>query len=481
MSRFAMVMVLILILLQNNPASSEIFAPNSYRLQVDAKEILTKIERGEDVNYGPNSIIVGDLDSSKMNNKYVSSKIKVNSEIRGEVNFESMIFAQEVDFSDSIFFDKVNFGYCNFQKGCNFRLSHFAKRADFSSSVFNSESLFNEASFGNSAIFEKTQFLGSTYFDGSEFERFASFYDSSIIGTSSFIGTKFAGGSDFSLASFWENCQFQDSSFDRRVLFRGTAFQKEASFLNSEFRGDVDFRGAKFKDLAQFSFSIFEKTAYFNSNPAQNLTGTIFAGDLILNSTKIHSMILQDAVFSNNSHIFLQNSEFANLMMRWDDLKNRLPFDGQVYLALIKNFKDQEQFSDADECYYQYRYESMRGPLDYVSWISCGYGVRPYYTLFVSIGFILLFGGIFGLGRGIQRTNSSYTVIFSKDYTKKRRVHLRGIFEALFFSLQIFTFQTKGEWKATGPYRVVAALEGILGLVLFGLFSVTLINIMIRY
>jgi hypothetical protein len=479
--RYWTVLAFILILLQSNPSSSEMSNSNGYPVQIDAQEILDKMERGEDINYGLNSTIIGDLDSSRLIHKYITSNIKLHSKIQGKLDLVHLIFAKDVDFSSSIFNDRANFNHCVFQKNCNFLSSRFYGATDYSSSIFNGESLFNEVVFANGVRFDHAQFLGGAYFEGSEYDHAASFYNSSFIGTSNFIDTKFAQGSDFSLAYFGENGQFQDSSFEKRVLFRATIFQKEAHFLNSKFQNDADLRGAAFGDLAEFGSAIFDKMAYFNGNPSEKLTGATFKGDLRLNGSKIQNIMLQDAVFSDNSRIFLQNSEFIHLLIKWDDLKNHLPFDGSVYLALIKNFKDLEQFSDADECYYQYRYRSMKGPLDYASWISIGFGVRPYYTILISIVLIILFGMIFWLGGDVHRTNPSHKAVFSKYYRKKRRIHLRDLFHALFFSLLVFTFQARGEWSVTGTYRIVAALEGIIGLVLIGLFSVTLANIMIRY
>ncbi len=190
-------------------------------------------------------------------------------------------------------------------------------------------------------------------------------------------------------------------------------------------------------------------------------------------------MNLNNAEFGGR--ISLNNSDFSRLKTNWTTLKGPLYYNGQVYLALIKNFKEQEQFQDADGCYYDYRHKSKDGWLDYLSWISCGFGVRPKYTVFLSTALILIFGVIFWLAGEIKRSPVPGEEDSGKSDGKKGRHTLEELGEALFFSLLVFTFQARGDWRASGINRLLAVFEGILGIGLIGLFVVTLANIMIRY
>ena len=72
----------------------------------------------------------------------------------------------------------------------------------------------------------------------------------------------------------------------------------------------------------------------------------------------------------------------------------------KTYQGLIKNFKERS-VEDADDCYYQYRWEEMskaKGSKffrDGLSWITCGYGVRLEHSIGLAISIILIFGLIF--------------------------------------------------------------------------------------
>ncbi len=162
--------------------------------------------------------------------------------------------------------------------------------------------------------------------------------------------------------------------------------------------------------------------------------------------------------------------------VEWSTLKDALVFDGPTYIKLIKNFREMEQFEDADAAYYQYRRLSQankNGSLskseDVVAWLTCGYGVKPEYPLIWGVGIILGSAFIYWLGSGIRRLKES-------DGDDSRV----SFWDAFYFSMVTFTTVGYGDWYPVGRYRIVVIIEGLIGWLLLALFLVTLANVMIR-
>lgn len=69
------------------------------------------------------------------------------------------------------------------------------------------------------------------------------------------------------------------------------------------------------------------------------------------------------------------------MVVSWTSIENALVFNGPAYIKLIKNFREMEQFDDADDAYFRYRQLrrenknlSISKIEDTVFWLSCGYG-----------------------------------------------------------------------------------------------------------
>jgi hypothetical protein len=187
----------------------------------------------------------------------------------------------------------------------------------------------------------------------------------------------------------------------------------------------------------------------------------------------------------------LHDAEFIHLEARWSNLCHHLIYDGAAYLALTKNFRNLEWFEDADDCYYHYRRMSQSGKSlivragrgakinwsklqDCLAWISCGYGVRPKYTIFLSCFLILLFAFLFWQGNGIvvEPLNGSGHSLGSQENLT--------FLDNLYFSAMVFTAKTQVKWYPIGTYRYLATMESVLGWLLLALFLVTLGRTMIR-
>ena len=144
-------------------------------------------------------------------------------------------------------------------------------------------------------------------------------------------------------------------------------------------------------------------------------------------------------------------------------------------MTLVKNFKTIEYFEDADACYYQYRRErqSMRSWLerakyvDILAWLTCGYGVRPGYTLGLGF-FAVLASALYYWRTGAIRR------------LKGNEEESANFWDAFYFSTMTFTTVGYGDWYPLDRHRKVVMLEGIVGWLTLSLFLVTLANVIIR-
>jgi hypothetical protein len=241
-----------------------------------------------------------------------------------------------------------------------------------------------------------------------------------MFGDADFIRSQFGGYADFSLSRFSENTTFSRSKFSGKTYFIGSQFGKHTNFNGSQF-GDVDFSGSN-----------FSKNTNFNE------------------------------------------SRFSGYVFGWSPFVNGI--DEATYLALIKNLKDHGQFDDSNDCYYMYRFNKLGKKFDFydfLSFISCGFGVRPDIPLFWGAVLIPLFGIIFWAGRCIHRTSCP----INPDQNKEKRAP--SISEALYFSVLVF-FHTHPPmyWHQSGRWRYLVTFEDILGWFILAIFVVALVNVM---
>lgn len=160
-----------------------------------------------------------------------------------------------------------------------------------------------------------------------------------------------------------------------------------------------------------------------------------------------------DATFEENSMLDLIGSSFIRLIIPWDQIRDHLALDGSVYMALLKNYKDQQRFTDADACYYDYKARTHSGFFDTLALLSCGYGVRPIVPL-VDLGILAFLCGVLLFpGYGLS---------------------------GFYFSAATVLSVPMPEFRPEGYHRILAIVEKFLGYMLLALFLVTLGNVMIR-
>ena len=106
---------------------------NGLSREIPASEILTKVEKGEPVEYD-HVTIIGDLKLNRMG----LPAIRINdSTIRGAVHADGVVFSKSVNFKDSYFDGTVTLINSMFDEGADFRGSIFNGSVDFGYSEFN--------------------------------------------------------------------------------------------------------------------------------------------------------------------------------------------------------------------------------------------------------------------------------------------------------------------------------------------------------
>lgn len=461
---------------------------------VDAAEVLDEIREGKAVERH-HLRIVGSLDLREMEGPVRSPIAIVDCEIQDPVRMEGAIFEAPVsfeetvfenmallsearfndsaDFSFAIFEDTVFFDLAIFEREAEFCATRFGRDAYFSNAVFFERCDFNFTRFAEEyVLFDNVRFLGDAHFEDAEFGRWTNFY-----------GAVFSGAADFLLATF-----------------PGRSF-----IANVTFEADANFASVEFMSFAEFEDSCFE-------------------GDFFLYGSTISYMKLNGTTFGEKSRVHLNNTEIEGFVIPWRTMEDHLVFRDEVYMGLVENYKRLGWFQDADDCYYHYRKLSQERKglgwskaIDYLAWLSCGYGVRPDYTLAWSLSIVLIFGIIFHLGRGllqyerpdakleelaegsevakidlqarIKNVTSSQESETCEEFdgeTKQEFFNVPSIperptlGEAMYFSSLVFIAQAPADYLALGRYKYLVIVEGVFGWLMLALFLVALGNLMIR-
>lgn len=370
----------------------------------------------------------------------------------------------------------------------NFENSIFRKKINFSDSLFS----------GSHISFENSSFRKSVSFNGAELCGFANFKYSIFENAASFDKAKFNYIADFSESNFMGNANFNGSEFSDLVSFWKTYFNAPAFFTYSEFNGDPEYLVHRWGGIADFNYARFNQPVYFYESTW------------------------------NGSASFI-DTQFNHYIRGWKYIKDSFNSDEVTHLALVKNLKDHGQYDEADDCYFSYRYHDISSIFDFLGLISCGFGVRPMYTVYSSLIVIVLFGfaywkgnGIYKLGDHQQKSTSDrgrywslssivdYQLSKIKKFIYRLRylsnkviieiINMKSIFnfpgqlmyktfyanislrDALYFSaLVFFTLHPPHDWEYSKNWRYIILLEDVLGGIFITLFIVTLSNIMIRY
>jgi len=472
--------------------------------QVLASEILDLASEGQPVHY-QDTTIVGDLNLSALPEGRAKAALELINCTLGDASFSNVIFEGDVVLVADRF-GNVSFDQAVFEKGAHFGASTF-DGASFAGVIFRKPAVFDASLIRGPCSFIDAQFNADTSFNYvvfhdvdfnySRLAGYSFFCDAQFLGNASFSDMDFGGTADFGSANFSGRACFIRSEFDSGASFTDALFQGPAQFGLTGFSGLSSFGNATFLQEANFALDTFSDAAYFSGarfldtallalvkfEDIASFQQASFAGDLILKGSSISTLLMDDGLWAPDSRIILNDSSFVRLKVHWKDLSGHLVWDPGSYLALVNNYRNLGWSQDEDDCYYQYRYlDQNQKPLgfskaiDILAWLTCGYGVRPSYSVVWSLLTILAFALVFWQGDGIRRSARPLQGPAEKDSVPER-VTFRN---ALFFSTMIFLSQGPIDFLPMGRHRYYVILEGILGWLLLALFLVTLGKVMIR-
>lgn len=471
---------------------------------VPAIEIIAKVQNNQPVNYEDVSIS-GDLDLGRLNPAEVHSVFSIVNSTVQNASFNGVSFEKDVSFWGTTFFN-VGFNKTTFLENSDFSNVSF-HRASFAGATFVYPVIFDGAEFQRNVSFEEsrfqkdtsfggTRFMGDADFNYTNFFYYTYFTEALFMKNALFADVKFQGTSDFSSANFSKEANFFGSQFGAtsfgncnfggQARFGLTRFSGLSSFGDALFSEEANFNLARFGGAADFSKAHFKKNVLFGLVKFEDIASyesAAFDGELNLKGAQVSTMLLDEASFGKNSKINLKDADFKRLKTPWNEIKDRVVYDPGVYLGLIDNYRVLGWPGDEDDCYYKYRRlnQAEKGfgfskAIDVLAWLSCGYGVRPGYTVAWAILTILAFALIFWKGNGIRRSARPLQGPVEEDSVPERVVFRN----ALFFSTCIFLSQGPIDFLPAGKHRYYVIVEGILGWLLLALFLVTLGRIMIR-
>lgn len=478
MKALALLLILLILLLPALGEGSEGFNDSSPK-EVSSSEVLEKLASGKPAVYS-GKIITGNIDLDEISfeneSRVIKSALKIeDSEIIGKINFADVVFLEPVIFENTTFNEDAAFTSDNFTQGASFLKSQFRKDANFGFAQFLKTARFEGAVFNNRTIFRFAHFNGKANFASSKINMgtfsHTDFWDLGTFNYAEFHDTAnldritFRDSASFRGSKFFEKAIFDDTTFNGSrkniigsINFLEAIFNDDASFYNTTFIRDATFRDSRFFEEADFGESRFLDSIDFND--------TSFKGDASFWDTQFLGSI------------YLHGTKFSRLLVRWKNLSEHLVFGEVLYLSLIDNFKKLGRTGDANDCYYEYMIKQPKDPgiwprfTDFIKWASCGYGVRPERTVMVCLGVILLFGSLFWIGRGVNRSGESLqnTSRIAGFWRWTRSVYLLRCF---YFSTTAF-IGGKSDISPLGDYKYLATIERIFGWLFFGLFLATL-------
>ena len=229
--------------------------------QVTATEIISRINRGEALNY-KNARIEGDLDLTQLANKKLQSNQKDNSYSKIYVS----TVTAPISFSNCTFSGKV-IGYYN---------------PDANKIIFNNNT-------GNTIY--NTDFEKDVQFVKCTFEDHVNFTYSAFRGAVSFAESQFQKIAFFKYSQFTQGPDFSQATFKDETVFKYVKFPGKTSFAQAGFQGDADFKYAQFNYGVNFARTTFTRFANFKSAQLDgpvNLQGMVFTGSQDFKYTQVN-------------------------------------------------------------------------------------------------------------------------------------------------------------------------------------------------
>lgn len=211
--------------------------PQSRSSDVQASEVLARLERGEQVYYD-SCTVWGDLDFTVLRHRNRIASHLTQVFVEQSVTFVGCVFTGKVKASDAatgtsvVFGRNLTFTGCDFRDDVDFAEADVAGNVFFTGTVFRGKTnmqgayfrhrkaYFNEAKFEGEALFQNTVFTGDANFMHTVFGASAMFQKARIGALAMFGATQFDGYADFTYVHAAEAI-FNYARFNNRKDFEG--------------------------------------------------------------------------------------------------------------------------------------------------------------------------------------------------------------------------------------------------------------------
>lgn len=291
-----------------------------------------------------------------------------------------------------------------------------------------------------------------------------------------FGGAIFKGETVISYVDFDSSAMFRCAVFEHKARFTKTNFIRYADFGWTEFKDDVSFSGAQFliksechchfdksriHSLCDFTGAEFGKSTRIDFSNIDIRPG----GCILLDINQIgkHQLPLCFSKSIRNNLIAGEDSSDSK------DLKSA----ASQYNILRDNFnalpsKDEEE----GRCHYKYKDLTRRATKGKQLWKlwdwtimkwCLGYGIYTKRILFAGLALITAFAGVY---------HFFATELLIKNFDCE--------FNPLYFSVITFTTIGYGDYAPLGWLRIIAGVEGLLGLIVIAVFTVSFARKLIR-
>ncbi len=374
-----------------------------------------------------------------------------------------------------------------FERGADFWEAKFLHRMHAEGAIFCDRAQFFQAEFKGSADFGKVFFRGECDFDLVHFKDWVSFESAKFSSGGSFVGANF--GSDVLMA---------EACISRVLRLWNTDLEGTLTFERTRFRRRccLDLRGTRLRPGAQILLDIeqlgrFQYAAgvgqYFRRRP---VVRTCF----LLWKLACASVGGQERRLRWTGYRFIVrqqrrvSSRFRGVNLICGERSQRredLTVSASVYNMLRDNFRALPSADEQeDRCHYKYKDLTRRATKGHRLWRfwdwaimkwCLGYGIYTKRILFSAVGVILAFAGFYACVAG------PHTIKYLTDVADQSSANwVDSGFNPLYFSIITFTTIGYGDYAPLGWLRYVAGFEGVLGLTLMAVFTVSFARKLIR-
>jgi len=427
-------------------------------------------------------------------------------------------------FMGATFAARMSFEHSAFEGGADFGLAKFQAEASFSGVSFvgpaEVSATFAGVTFCKHADFDLTRFSASVQFDYATFE-----------GHTRFFRARFGGAAGFAEATFRDQAQFEFAAFAYKAEFNSVAFDRAPDFHGASFEGPVNFTGANFNEYLDLRAATFGPDATLSLADLRMRASSVLGGNVRLRSSQLHawrwwppgadSIIkadnarqikaaarrkMQAAIAADPASADPARKRYAKTVA---SIPASLATACTQYGVLEENFRaqgDPDSRGAEDFCHYRYHdlwrqtHRKAYSPVCWANWfflkICFGYGVYVLRILSAGLAMLALCACIyatngFGIGGDTWDVETTEAVTVSRGdgqspVEEVRRVRLSQLTGwrrwgcALYFSTTTFSTVGFGDWKPTGGAQVVAATEGLLGVFIMAVFTVSFARKIVR-